>query len=67
MESLLDSKNGTINTNYLLLSILRLFLNLAITELGPLNIHLCSEMLVISKTGSSKIIKSPSMGLCGLA
>lgn len=53
MESLLDSKNGTINTNYPLLSSLRLFLNRDY-RLQPTNINLRSEMLVISESGWHK-------------
>lgn len=57
MESLLDSKSGTSHTNYLLLSILRLFLNLVIYRIPPTNINLYSEMLVISEPESNKIMK----------
>ena len=55
IESLLDTNNGTINTHYLLLSILRLFFESGDYKIQPTNINLCSEMLVISKSESNNI------------
>lgn len=66
-NGIINSKNGTSDTNDLLLNILGFLFESGDYRLQPTKINLCSGTFAISKSESNKINKQPLMGLCCLA